>query len=275
MTLKGGATTTYSGASAISLFCATQSSVTGNTIQNFGWEGVDFVYSTNSSLKDNRFQSIYGDCADVQGLGSDAIVIISNVCDAQGNSTDGGFSANISSSNTIITNNVVKGLAGSSFGIEAAGAHDVLITNNLVESGYGVNGIGVYYNTGPVDSYDVTVSNNIIGAPPYGGFCINVTNPNSSHQKNPIKIVGNQCIGNSSSSGGIYVNGYSVEISSNAITLPSTGSTCVLLDANGMVYAGYMTVHDNILTGCATTVQGGTSPYFLTPMYFGAELVVP
>lgn len=277
MKLDGQATaeTDTNAPSALTLVCVTNSRVEGNQIQNIGWEGVNFVYSTNSILKSNTFFKIYGDCADAQGLGSDGIVMDGNICDAGGAAVDGGFSANINSANTVITNNVVKGLAGSAFGIEVAGGHGAMIANNIIESGYSASGNGIRaYNNVSTDSYDITISNNIIGAPPSGGFCINLINPNSIHQTNAIKITGNQCIGSSSSNGGFYINGYSVELVSNSIRIPNSSGICILLDANANVPAGNLSVHDNFLIGCGTAVYGGTNGAF-SNLYLGPEFYVP
>ncbi len=275
MTINGHATAIdgVHGPSAVNLFCVTGAHVDRNLIQNIGWEGINFLYSANSEASNNTLLSIWGDCGQAQGTGGDGITFSNNICDGQGHSVDGGFSANINSVNTKIVNNVIKGLAGSAFGIEVAGGNNALISHNIVETGYGATGNGIrVYNNLSTDAWNVTISSNIIGAPPSGGFCIDILQPNVAHQSNFINVFGNQCNGISTSTGGgLYLNGYNINAEQNTLSVPNASGSCIVVDGNSTNPNAYISITQNTLQGCGTGIAGPTNA-FSSNIYLGPQI---
>lgn len=258
MVISGGASAIAPGASALDIYCATNVTIQNNLIQKIAWEGINFWNSTNSIATKNKFLTIWGDCGLAQGTSSKGITYTNNVCDAQGHATDGGFSANQGGSFTKITENTVKMSGGTSFGIENAGSNNVVIDSNFIEAGYGQHGIRVLYNN--YDSFSWTVSNNVIGAPGPGGYCINVTAPNPSHATQENTITANRCNGLATSNGGIYLNGHAMKVASNTVQIPNAGN-CILIDATSSNPSSKIDLESNSLVDCGTGIFAANNGY--------------
>ena len=262
MVLDGQRTALTYLASGIALYCTSNSHIDNNLIQNIGWEGI-VTYNNNINIEfgNNKFAKIYGDCIHSDGPNTDGVVMQGNTCDAQWIDADGGFSSGTQTSNVVIKENVVKNL-GKGFCYESPGSNQVVIDGNICESGYDnlSNGIRVYNFVG-VDAYDITISNNDIGAPPASGYAINVLEPNASHQSNGIKILGNRISGTASSTGGIYLLGHTIQVENNYVYLPNVSANCYFIDGGVSRRSNNVTLNNNVAKGCGTGIGGGSTPY--------------
>ena len=224
-------------------------SIRHNTVGNCGWWCAQADFSNAGTISTNYFTNTYGDCAGWE-QGSD-VKLLRNTCDGL---SDGGFSANVGASSGTIEGNVVKNGRANSFGIEAAGAHDVAISSNIVEGGYGQNGIRLLANDG-MDTYNITVVDNVVGNARSGRFCVNLTAPNQgSHPNDPIIIANNLL--NCGGGNGIYVWADDATVRGNTVT---TADTAIVLDGNSSTTSNNLYVKDNTIVGAATGVSSAPS----------------
>ena len=262
MLLDGQQSSNVPTASGIAFYCTSNSRADNNDIRNIGWQGIiTYTGNKNVEFSGNRLTRVWGDCIHSDGPNTDGVVIEKNVCDAQGIAADGGFSSGTQSSDVVMVGNVVKNL-GRGFCYESPGSKKVLIDNNICETGYDAksNGIRVYNFIG-VDSYDITISNNIIGAPKASGYCIDILEPNAFHQNDAIKVIGNRCVGNDVSTGGIYLLGYNIQLKENYVYIPNGSGSCILIDSASGLPSSNINLQNNTLRGCGTGIGGATNAY--------------
>jgi hypothetical protein len=224
-------------------------SIQHDTVRNCGWWCVQADFSNSGLIANNYFANTYGDCAGWQQGAN--VKLVNNTCDGF---SDGGFSANVNASSGVIAGNVLENGRANSFGIEAAGAHDVTISSNIVEGGYGQNGIRVLANDG-ADAYAVTVANNTVGNARSGQFCINLTAPNqAAHPSSPLVVTNNLL--NCASGNGIYVWADNTTVHGNTIATSGTG---IVLDGNSSTTSNNLFVNGNVIVGAANAVTSAPS----------------
>ncbi len=250
--LNGQASTLGAGnsSSVIYLEYVNGFSIQHDTVSNCGWWCAQADFSNSGLIANNYFTNTYGDCAGwEQGAN---VKLVNNTCDGF---SDGGFSANVNASSGVISGNVLENGRADSFGIEAAGAYDITISSNIVEGGYGQNGIRVLANDG-ADAYAVTVANNTVGNARSGEFCINLTAPNQAAHPNSPLVVTNNLL-NCASGNGIYVWADNTTVHGNTIATSGTG---IVLDGNSSTTSNNLFVNGNVIVGAANAVSSAPSP---------------